>query len=72
MRFVIEVIIIGVGLPRFLQACCSGSIFSALIVSVSMSVGAEKLRVNTAFGGSLTAADIGIGLVDFLAVSRYY
>jgi hypothetical protein len=27
-----------------------------------------RLRVNTAFGGSLTAADVGTGLVDFLAV----
>jgi hypothetical protein len=46
-------------------------VFSAPVVSVSMSIvlrGAKKLRVNTAFGGSLTAADVGTDLVDFLAV----
>jgi hypothetical protein len=34
---------------------------------MSMSVvlrGTKKLLVNTAFGGSLTAADVGTGLVD--------
>jgi hypothetical protein len=38
---------------------------------VCMSVvlrGAKKLRVNTAFGGILTAAGTGTGLVDFCAV----
>jgi hypothetical protein len=29
---------------------------------------AKKLRVNTAVGGSLTAVDVGTGLVEFLAV----
>jgi hypothetical protein len=40
---------------------------------VSMSAvlrGAKSLRVNTTFGGSLTDADIGTGLVDFLAVNE--
>jgi hypothetical protein len=58
----------------FLRASCSGSAFSAPVVSVSISVvlrGAKKLRVNTVFGGSLTAADVGTVLVDFLAV-RYH
>jgi hypothetical protein len=73
MRLVVEVtsIIIGDGLPGFLGAACLGSVFSASIVSMSMSVvlrGAKTLRVNTAFGGSLTAADVGTGLVDFFAV----
>jgi hypothetical protein len=30
--------------------------------------GAKKLRVKAAFVGSLTAADVGTGLVDYLAV----
>jgi hypothetical protein len=30
--------------------------------------GAKKLRVNTDFGGSIATADVGTGLVDFLAV----
>jgi hypothetical protein len=29
--------------------------------------GPKNLRINTAFGGSLTAADVGTGLVEFLA-----
>jgi hypothetical protein len=44
--------------------------FCLPVVSASMSVvlrGAKKLRVHTAFGGSLTAADVGTVLVDFLA-----
>jgi hypothetical protein len=28
------------------------------------------LRVNTAFGGSLTPANVGTGLVDFFSVSQ--
>jgi hypothetical protein len=58
----------------FLGASCSGTVFSAPVVSVSMSLvlrGAKKLRVDTAFGGSLRAVDIEIDLVDFLAV-RYH
>jgi hypothetical protein len=71
MRFVVEVIITGGGLPGLLGVSCSGSAFSVTVVSVSMSVvlrGAKKLQVNTAFGGSLTDTDVGTGLVDFLAV----
>jgi hypothetical protein len=71
MRFVVEVIIIGGSLPDFLGAFCSGNVFCAPVVSMSMSVvlrGAKKLRDNTAFGGSLTVADVGTGLVDFLAL----
>jgi hypothetical protein len=71
MRFVVEAITIGGALPDFLGASCSGSAFSAPVVSVSMPVvlrGGKKLRVNTTFGVSLTAADVGTGLVDFLAV----
>jgi hypothetical protein len=71
IKFVVEVITIGGGLPDFLGVSCSGSVFSAPVVSVSMSVvlrGAKKLRVDTAFGGSLTAADVGTDLVDFLTV----
>jgi hypothetical protein len=52
MRFVVEVITIGGGLPRFLGASSCGSVFSASAVSVSMPVvlrGVKKLRVNTAF-----------------------
>jgi hypothetical protein len=69
--FVVEDIITDGGLPHFLGASCSGSVFSASLVSVSMSIvlrGAKKLRVNTAFGGSLKSADDGTCLVDFLAV----
>jgi hypothetical protein len=69
MMFKIEVITIGGGLRDFLGASCSGSAFSAPVVSVSMSVlrFAKKLRVGTAFGGSLAAEDVGTDLVDFLA-----
>jgi hypothetical protein len=38
MRFVVEVIIIGGSLFGFLGASCSGSAFSASVVSVSISV----------------------------------
>jgi hypothetical protein len=38
LRFVVEVITIGGGLPRFLGASFSGSVFSAPVVSVSVSV----------------------------------
>jgi hypothetical protein len=69
--FMIQIIIIGGGLPSFLGAYCSSSLFPATVVSVSMPVvlrGAKNLRVDTALGGRLTAADIGTGLVYFLAV----
>jgi hypothetical protein len=71
MRFVVDVITIGGHLPDFLGASCSRSAFCAPVDSVSMSAvlrGAKTLRVNTTFGGGLTAADVGTGLVDFLAV----
>jgi hypothetical protein len=38
MRFVMEVITIGGGLPDFLGASCSGSAFCAPVVSVSLSI----------------------------------
>jgi hypothetical protein len=69
MSVVVEVVTIGGGLHVF----CSGSKFSAPVVSVSMSVvlrGAKKLRVNIAFGGSLIAMDVGTGLFDFLPLSE--
>jgi hypothetical protein len=72
MRFAVEVIIIG-GLPDLLGDSYSSSMFSASVVSMSMSGvlrGAKKLQINTDFGGSLTAADIGTGLVYFLAVCK--
>jgi hypothetical protein len=65
---VVEVIIIGGGLSGFLGASCSGSVCSASVVSMSMSVvlrGGKKLRFNTAFGGSLRVTVVGTGLVDF-------
>jgi hypothetical protein len=71
MTFVVEVITIGGSLPGFLGASSSGSVFSAPVVSVSMSVvlrGVKKLRVNTDFGGSLTAADVRAGLINFFTV----
>jgi hypothetical protein len=34
--------------------------------------GMKKLRVNTEFGGSLTAMDVGTGLVYFWLSARYY
>jgi hypothetical protein len=64
MRFVVEVFTIGGGLPDILGVPCSGSV---LCMSVVLR-GAKELRVNTAFGGCLTAADVGTGLVDFLAL----
>jgi hypothetical protein len=71
MRFEVEVIIIGGGLPDFLGASCFGSAFSAPVVSVSMSLilrGAKKLRVIAASVGSLKAADFGTDVVDSWAV----
>jgi hypothetical protein len=56
VRFVVEVIINGGGLPGFLGASCSGNVSSVSVVSVSTSVvlkGAKKLRVNAAFGRQL-------------------
>jgi hypothetical protein len=53
MRYMVEVITIGDGLPGFLGASSSGSAFSTLVVSVSMSVvliGVKKLRVMVAAG----------------------
>jgi hypothetical protein len=73
MMFVVEVITIGGGLANFLGASYSGNVFSAPVVSVAMSVvlrGAKKMRVNTGFGRTLTDADVGTGLVDFLAVCK--
>jgi hypothetical protein len=70
MRFVVEVITIGGGLTYFLGVSYSGRVLSAPAVSVSMTVvlrGAKKLRFDTAFGGSLTAADVGTHSVEFLA-----
>jgi hypothetical protein len=62
MSFVTEVIIVDDVVPNYLGASCSGSVFSAPVVSVSMSEvvrGVKKLQVNIAFGGRLTAADVG-------------
>jgi hypothetical protein len=43
--------------------------FSSLRVHVTSSERCQEVaNVNTAFGGSLTAADVGTGLVDFLVV----
>jgi hypothetical protein len=74
MRFVIKVVSIGGGPPDFLGASCSSSVFSAPEVFVSISVvlrGAKNLQVNADFGGNLTAADDGTGLVDLLAVCDF-
>jgi hypothetical protein len=71
MRFVTEVIRISGSLSGFLGATCSSSVFSVSAVSMSMSVvlrGMKKLQFNTDFGGRLTAADVGTGLVYFLDV----
>jgi hypothetical protein len=70
MSFVVQVTISGGGLPDFLGASCFGSVYSVPVFSVSMSVvprGAKNLRGDTAFGGSLTAEDVGTVLVDILA-----
>jgi hypothetical protein len=71
MRFEAEVIVIDGCLPDFLGASCSDRVFYASIVSMSMLVflrGAKNLRINTSFGGSLTAVDVGTDLVHSLAV----
>jgi hypothetical protein len=50
-------------------------VFFAPVVSVSMSVDlrdVKKLRVNTAFGGRLTAADVGTGIATYFVSARYY
>jgi hypothetical protein len=50
-------------------------LFSAPVFSVSMSLvlrDSKTLQVNTAFGGSLAAADVWTGSLDFLASARYY
>jgi hypothetical protein len=73
MRFVVEVITTVGGLPEFLGASFSGKVFSAPVVSVSMSLvlrGAKKLRLITALVGSLPAANFEVDIVDFLAVSE--
>jgi hypothetical protein len=70
MKLVVEAITVGGGLPEFPGVSCCGSAFSVPVGSVSTSEvlrGAKNLRTNTAFGGSLTAEDIGTVLVDFLA-----
>jgi hypothetical protein len=62
MRLVVEAITVGGGLPEFPGASCCGSAFSVPVGSVSTSEvlrGAKNLRTSTAFGGSLTAEDIG-------------
>jgi hypothetical protein len=41
---VVEVITIGGDLPDFLGASCPGRVFSAPVVSVSMSLGSERCR----------------------------
>jgi hypothetical protein len=67
----VEVITTGGGLPGFLGASFSCSVFSTPVISVPMSVvlrGAKKLQVKIAFGGSLVAVDVGTGLGEFLAV----
>jgi hypothetical protein len=60
MRFVVEVII-GGGLPGFLgpSAPLVRSLSQYLRVNVVVLWGAKKLRVNTDFGGSFTAAELG-------------
>jgi hypothetical protein len=58
-----------------MEASSSGNVFCAVVASVSMSEflrGEKNLRVNTAFGGSLTAVDVGTGLAYFLAVNKGY
>jgi hypothetical protein len=42
--FVVEVIIVGGGLTDFLRASCSSCVFSAPVVSVSMSVVMRGVR----------------------------
>jgi hypothetical protein len=67
MRFMAEVIIDG-SLCNYLGAFCFSSVISAPVVSLSMSVvqrGANTLQINTDFGGSFTAADVGTHLVNF-------
>jgi hypothetical protein len=67
---VVEVITLGSSLSDFLGVSWSSRVFSAPVVSVSMSLflrAAKKWRDDTAFGGSLTAANVGTVLVDFLA-----
>jgi hypothetical protein len=61
MRFVVEVITIGGGLPDLLGASCS----SSLHVHVSTP---GRCKESAAFGGSLAAVDVRTGLVNFLAL----
>jgi hypothetical protein len=71
MRFVVEVITVGGGLPDFLGASFSSRVLSVSEDSVSMSLvlrGAKKLRVITVLVGSLPAADFGADVIDFLSV----
>jgi hypothetical protein len=70
IKFVVEVITIGGGLPDFLGASCSGSVFSAPVVPVSMSLvlrGSTKFRVIIALIGSLTVVSFGTDTIDVLA-----
>jgi hypothetical protein len=71
MNIVIEVITIGSCLPDFLGASCSGSAFSAPVVSRSILLvlrGEKNLQVITAFVGSLKVEDFGTDRVDLLVV----
>jgi hypothetical protein len=71
MRFVVEIITIGGGLPDFLGASFSGRVLSVSVDSMSMSLvlrGAKKLRVITVLVCSLLVADFGADVMDFLAV----
>jgi hypothetical protein len=71
MKFLVEVITIGGGLPGSFSKPPTPVVFSTPIVSVSMSVvqrSAGKAHINIASGGILTAADIGIDFFDFCAV----
>jgi hypothetical protein len=71
MSFVLEVVTIGGGLPVFLGASFSGRVLSVSVGSVSMSLvlrGAKNLRVITVLVGSLSAADFGTDVINFLAV----
>jgi hypothetical protein len=59
MRFAVEVITIGGGLPYFLGTSCSGNAFSAAVVSESMSVvlsGEKRCEFSLLWLGILTAA----------------
>jgi hypothetical protein len=60
MKCLVEDITIVGGVPGFMGASCSGIVFSAPLVSVSMLVARRGAKKLASFGGSLKAVVLGL------------